>query len=93
MAATQTQKEMRRYLKIDEVETRTIQIEDLEEIVVNAFKDIGEDDDEIAKVIETKKQRCYNTNLAGTSNTSTSITSSIFLESSFEDGGKIYLPS
>ena len=57
MAAIQTQKEMRRYLKIDEVETITIQIEDLEEIVVNAFEDTGEDDDEIAKVIETKKTK------------------------------------
>jgi hypothetical protein len=63
MAATQAAKEMRRYLKMDEVEACTIQIEDLEETVVNAFEDIGEDEDETAKVREIK--------IVGTSNTST----------------------
>jgi hypothetical protein len=48
IAATQAVKEMRRYLKMDEVEVGTIQIEDLKETVVNAFEDIREDNDETA---------------------------------------------
>ena len=48
MAATQATKEMKRYLKMEEVEAWTIQIEDLEEIVENAFEDIREDEDESA---------------------------------------------
>ena len=57
MATIQTAKEMSRYLKMDEVEAKTIQIEDLEETVVNIFEDIGEDEDESAKVMETKKEK------------------------------------
>lgn len=57
MATIQTAKEMSRYLKMDEVEAKTIQIEDLEETVVNIFEDIGEDEDESAKVMETKKTK------------------------------------
>jgi hypothetical protein len=57
MAATQVAKEMRRYLKMDEVEACTIQIEDLEETVVNTFEDIGEDEDETIEVKETKKDK------------------------------------
>jgi formamidopyrimidine-DNA glycosylase len=57
MAATQAAKEMRRYLKMDEVEANTIQIEDLEETIVNAFEDIEEDEDETAEVRKTKKDK------------------------------------
>ena len=57
MATIQTAKEMSRYLKMDEVEAKIIQIEDLEETVVNIFEDIGEDEDESAKVMETKKTK------------------------------------
>ena len=57
MAATQAAKEMRRYLKIDEVEAKTMQIEDLEETVVNAFEDVGEDEDESVEVVEQKKTK------------------------------------
>jgi hypothetical protein len=57
MVATQAAKEMRRYLKMDKVETSTIQIENLEETVVNAFEDIGEDEDETAEVREKKTKR------------------------------------
>ena len=57
MAATQAAKEMRRYLKMDEVEAGNVQIEDLEETSVNAFEDIGEDEDESAEVVETRKDK------------------------------------
>ena len=57
MATIQSAKEMSRYLKMDEVEAKTIQIEDLEETVVNIFEDIGEDEDESAKVMETKNTK------------------------------------
>ena len=54
MAATQTTKKMRGYLKMDKVEAWTIQIEDLEETVVNAFENIREDENESVEVIKKK---------------------------------------
>ena len=57
MAATQAAKEMRRYLKMDEVEAGSVQIEDLEETVVNDIEGIEEDEDESAEVVETKKDK------------------------------------
>jgi len=38
MATTQAARKMRKYLKMDEVEVRTIKIEDLEKIEVNVFE-------------------------------------------------------
>ena len=57
MVVTQAAKEMtqmRRYLKMDEVEAWTIQIEDLEEPVTNVFENIGEYEDENAEAMKTK---------------------------------------
>ena len=57
MAATQTAKEMKKYLKMDKVKAGTIQIEDLKETTVNAFEDVGEDEDENTEVVKTKKTK------------------------------------
>jgi enamine deaminase RidA (YjgF/YER057c/UK114 family) len=51
---TQTAKEMRRYLKMDDVKVWTIWIEDLKKTMINAFEDIGENKHESSKVVETK---------------------------------------
>jgi len=48
---------MRRYLKIDEVELRSVQIEDLKKIVGNDIESIGHDEDSSTKAIETGKDK------------------------------------
>lgn len=57
MAAIQVAKEMRKYLKMDEVKVGAMQIEDLKEIVINEFKDITEDEDESTEVVELRKDK------------------------------------
>jgi len=57
MAATQAAKEMRRYLKMDEVEAGNEKIEDIEEMVVNDIEGPGDDEDSSAKAIETRKDK------------------------------------
>ena len=53
---------MRKYLKIDEIEARIMQIKDFEETVVNEAIDIEEDEDENAEVVKIKKNKYdYNT--------------------------------
>ena len=50
MAATHAAKELKKCLKINEIEARTMQIEDLEKFVINAFEDIRKDEDESVEV-------------------------------------------
>lgn len=47
-------KKMKRYLKINDIERRIIQIKDLEETEINEFEDIEEIEDENAEVVEKK---------------------------------------
>jgi len=56
IAATQATNYMRRYLKMDEVEVKTIQIKDLEKTMVNIFEDIREYEDENMEVVDTEKK-------------------------------------
>jgi len=55
--AIQATKEMRRYLKMDEVEARKVQIEDTEEIVVDDIEGLEKDEDPSARVVETRKDK------------------------------------
>jgi hypothetical protein len=57
MATTQAARKMIKYLKMNEVQVRTIKIEYLEKIEVNVFEDIREDEDESTKVVKTKKRK------------------------------------
>lgn len=57
MAATQAAKEMRRYLKMDDVEAGRLQIEDIEETMVNDIEVIDEDEDPSTEVVETRKDK------------------------------------
>ena len=56
-AATQAAKEKRRYLKKDEVEARSVEIEDIEETVVNDIESVEEDKDSSVEAIETRKDK------------------------------------
>jgi len=49
MVVTQVAKEMRRYLKLDEVEARRVQIEDIKETMVNDIEGPRDDEDSSAK--------------------------------------------
>ena len=55
MATTQAKKEMRRYLKMDEIEAGSVEIEDIEETVVNNIESVEEDEDSSVQAIETRK--------------------------------------
>ena len=57
MAATQAAKEMRRYVKMDEVEARSVEIEDIEETVVNDIESLEEDEESSVEAVETKKRQ------------------------------------
>ena len=57
MATTQAAKEMRRYLKMDEVETGSVEIEDIEETVVNDIESLEEDEKSSVEAVETKKDK------------------------------------
>ena len=57
MATTQAANEMRRYLKMDEVEARSVEIEDIEETVVNDIESLEEDEESSVEVVETKKDK------------------------------------
>lgn len=52
-----TQATMRRYMTIDEVEAKTMQIEDLENLwyMYLLFKDVRKVEDKSAEVVKTKK--------------------------------------
>ena len=52
-----TQATMRRYMTIDEVEAKTMQIEDLEKLwyMYLLFKDVRKVEDKSAEVVKTKK--------------------------------------
>ena len=76
---------------MDEVGARTIQIEDFEEIVVNAFEDIGKDEDESADIIKTKNKeaRIKNWRVQATQ-THELLAQVIILGSTFKNRGKIH---
>jgi len=57
MATTQATKEMRRYLKMDEVEGGRVQIEDIQETMVNDIEGLEEDEDPSVEVVETRKDK------------------------------------
>ena len=57
MATTQATKEMRRYLKMDEVEVGSVEIEDIEETMVNDIESVEEDEDSSVEVVETRKDK------------------------------------
>lgn len=55
MTTTRTAIEMRSYLKIEEVETCTMQIKDFEETMVYVFENIREDRNENLEIVKTKR--------------------------------------
>ena len=57
MATTQAAKEMRRYLKMDEVEAGSVEIEDIEETVVNDIESVEEDEDSNIEAVEMRKDK------------------------------------
>ena len=57
MAAIQAAKEMRRYLKMDEIEAGSVEIEDIEETMVNDIESVEEDEDSSIEVVETRKDK------------------------------------
>ena len=57
MVATQAAKEMKRYLKMDEVEAINVEIEDIEETVVNDIESVREDEDSSVEAVETRKDK------------------------------------
>ena len=57
MVATQIAKKMRRYLKMDEVEAGSVEIEDIEETMVNDVESLEEDEESSVEAVETKKDK------------------------------------